>query len=99
MAIVMELVSNGNLYEKLRDNESLPWTIKYSIATDIAYGLTYLHDRGIIHRDLKSLNVLLDDKLNAKICDFGLAKVKTQSHSTATMGGSAGTILWMAPEL
>ena len=66
---------------------------------DIAHGLQYLHDRDIIHRDLKSWNVLLDDRLNAKICDFGLPKVKTQSQLTATMGVSAGTILWMAPEL
>ena len=99
MAIVMELVSNGNLYEQLRDNESLPWTIKYNIATDIAYGLTYLHDRSIIHRDLKSMNVLLDDNLNAKISDFGLAQVKTQSQLIATMGRCVGRILWMAPEL
>ena len=99
MAIVMELVANGNLYDQLRANESMPWPTKYNIGMDIAYGLKYLHDRGIIHRDLKSLNVLLDDKLNAKICDFGLAKVKTQSQSTTTMGGGAGTILWMAPEL
>ena len=73
--------------------------IKYNIATDIAFGLTYLHDRGIIHRDLKSMNVLLDDNLNAKISDFGLAKVKTQSQLIATMGGCVGRILWMAPEL
>ena len=43
--------------------------------------------------------MLLDNSLHAKICDFGLAKVKTQSQSTTTMGGGAGTILWMAPEL
>ena len=99
-AIVMELMPRGSVFDMLHNNpEEMTWPIKYKISLDIAYGLKHLHERHIIHRDLKSMNVLLDDKLNAKICDFGLAKVKIQSQSTATMGGSAGTILWMAPEL
>ena len=99
LSIVMELSPKGNLCQLLNRDRNLTWPTKYNIGMDIAYGLKYLHDRGIIHRDLKSLNVLLDNELNAKICDFGLAKVKTQSQSTTTMGGGAGTILWMAPEL
>merc|ERR1711916_190292 len=50
----------------------------------------------IIHRDLKSSNIVLDDSLNAKICDFGLARVKA---SNATMTATGGTVAWMAPEL
>ncbi len=100
--IVMELALNGNLYDLLRGQKQLDWGIKYQISLDIAYGLKYLHDRHILHRDLKSTNVLLNKEFNAQICGFELEKVKMEmaSRSQATSGQfSVGTILWMAPEL
>ncbi|MGD0465563.1 MAG: protein kinase [Gammaproteobacteria bacterium] len=101
LAIVMEFMPNGNLYNLLRKEPNLSWPLKYQIALDVAYGIKYLHDLNILHRDLKSLNVLLDEKNQAKICDFGLAKIKdsSRSHTTSKGQGIAGTILWMAPEL
>jgi serine/threonine protein kinase len=57
-----------------------------------------LFAENILHRDLKSLNVLLDDRYRAKLCDFGLAKVKTET-SSSTKNEVAGTLAWMAPEL
>jgi serine/threonine protein kinase len=99
-AIVMELMPNQSLFHLLHNGQPLPWSIRYNIAQDIAYGLRLLHSRDILHRDLKSLNVLLDGNLRAKLTDFGLAKVKTQSKSTSKAGGSSvGTVAWMAPEL
>lgn len=99
-ALVMELMPRGNLHDLLRNCLDLPWNKKYRIILDILFGLGYLHARKIIHRDLKSMNVLLDDGLNAKIGDFGLAKIKTDaSHSSAAQAGVVGTIYCMAPEL
>lgn len=99
-AMVMELMPNKSLYHLLHTNQELPWSLRYNIAQDIAYGLRLLHARNTLHRDLKSLNVLLDANLRAKLTDFGLAKVKTQSKTTSKApGSSVGTIAWMAPEL
>lgn len=98
--MVMELMPNGNLYRLLRRQKDLDWGTKYQIALDVAYGLKYLHERDILHRDLKSMNVLLNKEGRAQIGDFGLAKVKTASKSFATTKQSpVGTLLWMAPEL
>ena len=99
-AMVMELMPKASLYDLLHNGQPLPWNIRYQIAQDIAYGLRLLHARHILHRDLKSLNVLLDDRLRAKLTDFGLAKVKSNSRSTTKASDeSVGTIAWMAPEL
>ena len=100
--MVMELMSNGSLFNVLHNGRELPWSLRLSIAKDIAVGLNYLHSRGILHRDLKSLNVLLDDRMRAKLSDFGLSTLKSESSSTTTAakGKSAvGTVQWMAPEL
>ena len=100
--MVMELMSGGSLFNLLHNGRELPWSLRLSIAKDIAVGLNYLHGRGILHRDLKSLNVLLDDRMRAKLSDFGLSTLKAESSST-TAGGSGksavGTMQWMAPEL
>lgn len=97
--MVMEYLSKGSLFFVLHDEkEPLGWTMKYKIATQVAGALVALHSKGIVHRDLKSHNVLLDEGYNAKLSDFGLAKVKTETASTSTMAGIQGTVAWMAPE-
>ena len=72
--------------------------MRYRISLDMTIGLHHLHQRSILHRDLKSLNVLLDGGGRAKLADFGLSTLKTSSAST-TAGGFKGTPLWSAPEL
>jgi serine/threonine protein kinase len=94
-SLVMELMPKGSLYDLLHNGQTLPWTIRYQIALDAAWGLKDLHAWHILHRDLKSPNILLDDRLRAKLADFGLAKVRISSQSS----GVKGTILWVAPEL
>ena len=96
--IMTEYLSNGSLYECIHQSpELLNPTQRSIIAVDVANGLVYLHSQGIIHRDMKTLNVLLDKNLRAKICDFGM--VKTRSSSSQPMTGLIGTAHWMAPEV
>ena len=101
--IVMEYMPEGSLFHLLRSNKPLGWPTQFNIAIDIAKGLSYLHHEKILHRDIKSLNVLLGENYKAKLTDFGLSKVKTETrfHSMATKNKkeSVGTLGWMAPEL
>ena len=102
VAMVMEYLPKGSLYQVLHDSkEALPWNpVRWEIAFEIGKGLSYLHQEKIIHRDLKSLNVLLDAQYHAKITDFGLAKIKLESTSTSTKAKKGmGTTRWRAPEL
>lgn len=94
--LLTEYMANGSLYDFLEKRpEELTPTDRTLIALDIARGMEFLHGRGIIHRDLKSLNILLDSRKRAKICDFGLIRMK----SSAPMTGLVGTSNWMAPEV
>lgn len=68
------------------------------IGLDAVSGLHHLHQRDITHRDLKSLNILLDLSYRAKLADFGLTTLKTSSASSTT-AGFKGTVQWSAPEL
>jgi serine/threonine protein kinase len=102
--IVMEYMPNGSLYSVLKNKkQSLDWTIRIRIAIDIASGLAFLHQEHILHRDIKSLNVLLDQSYRAKLTDFGLSKIKTETQSQSmakeTNKDAVGTVAWMAPEL
>lgn len=101
-AMVMEYLPKGSLYQILHDSkETLPWNpIRWNLAIDVGKGLAYLHSQNIVHRDLKSLNVLLDNQYRAKIADFGLAKIKLETNSTTTKTKQGmGTTRWRAPEL
>ena len=97
-SLVMEYLPGGDLFHLLKSSESLTWPRRYQIGLDMTIGLHHLHERSVLHRDLKSLNVLLDGGGHAKLADFGLSTLKTSSAST-TAGGFKGTVLWSAPEL
>ncbi|KAF6134111.1 hypothetical protein GIB67_013508 [Kingdonia uniflora] len=78
--LVYEFMPNGTLREGLsgRSGIYLDWKMRLRIALGFARGLTYLHELAnpsIIHRDVKSTNILLDEKLTAKVADFGLSKL------------------------
>jgi len=98
--IVMEYMPRGSLYQLLRNRQAeILWDARMRIALDIARGLAYLHAEKIVHRDIKSTNVLLTEG-KACLADFGLARVKTDSLAISTESTqAAGTLRWMAPEL
>jgi len=88
--IVMEYAAKGTLFhflELLRNRKiesSFSWDKRYQMAQDITRGLMLMHSQGVLHRDMKSLNILLDEIMRAKISDFGLSKIKTKSHTTSS---------------
>ncbi|KAL5719345.1 non-specific serine/threonine protein kinase [Ranunculus cassubicifolius] len=80
LALVFEYVPNGSLQERLHENGNpLPsWKSRMWIAYQLATAIQYLHDKctfPIVHGDIKASNILLDDQLNCKLCDFGSAKM------------------------
>ncbi|KMZ62271.1 putative Kinase [Zostera marina] len=101
--LVYEYMKNGSLDTALYGRTGqleLDWDIRFTICLGIAKGLNYLHQYSrhrIIHRDIKSSNILLDQHLNPKICDFGLAKLyeDKMTHITTRMAGTYG---YLAPE-
>jgi predicted Ser/Thr protein kinase len=95
--LVMEFLPGGSLYQLLHSDEPLDWSLRLQIAKDISRGIAFLHSEGILHRDIKSLNVLISQHSRAKLTDFGLSRIKTES-ATSTKG-SVGTVCWMASEL
>lgn len=99
--LVMELMTES-LFDILHDKEhKLPWKKKKGFGLDIAQGLNFLHDRKVLHRDLKSRNVLADRAGHLKLADFGLARVVAEATRRlgAYIGDATGTITHMAPEL
>jgi len=100
-AIVMEYMPDGSMYGLLHSDQPLTWDARTQMGIDVGAGLEYLHQQDILHRDLKSMNVLMHQQGGAyrcKLTDFGLSKVKNETKLTTTMGGK-GTLAWMAPEL
>eukprot|EP00164_Ancoracysta_twista_P003560 GFYU01004753.1.p1 GENE.GFYU01004753.1~~GFYU01004753.1.p1 ORF type:complete len:479 (-),score=88.74 GFYU01004753.1:51-1487(-) len=97
--MITEYVPGGNLFELLHQRgEKLSNRDFIKIAKGIARGVNYLHLRSppLIHRDLKSLNILLDEAKNPKIADFGLSRTRALETQMTT---NIGTPLWMAPEV
>jgi len=96
--IVMAYLAGGSLADRIHREGGLPLAEAARLVEQIADGLEYAHEKGIIHRDFKPSNVLLDAKGNAYLADFGIAKV-AESTAQLTGSGIVGTPTYMAPEM
>ncbi|CAB4272459.1 unnamed protein product [Prunus armeniaca] len=104
MALVYDYVANGNLEQHISSDVGknvLTWKERLQIAIDAARGLEYLHNGckpPIVHRDLKTSNILLNEKLQAKIADFGLSKGLATESATHVSTAAKGTFGYLDPE-
>lgn len=103
--IFLEYVAGGSVQTMLNSYGALPEPLVRSFVRQILTGLSYLHERDIIHRDIKGANILVDNKGTIKISDFGISKKLEASN---LLGGAKnakhrpslqGSVFWMAPEV
>ncbi|EPS73192.1 hypothetical protein M569_01566, partial [Genlisea aurea] len=95
--LIYEFMSNGSLENRIYNDEEqvLSWEQRVQIALDISHGIEYLHDGAVppvIHRDLKSANILLDGSMRAKVADFGLSKEVAFDGRSSGLKGTFGYI-------
>lgn len=97
LCIITEYMPGGSLYNYLhRSKKALKLSELLKFAIDVSKGMEYLHLNDIIHRDLKSANLLMDTLQVVKVADFGVARVL---HQEGVMTAETGTYRWMAPEV
>ncbi|KAH1219348.1 LRR receptor-like serine/threonine-protein kinase IOS1 [Glycine max] len=103
MALIYEYMANGDLAKHLsgKSKNILSWNQRIQIAVDAAEGLEYLHhgcNMPIVHRDVKSKNILLNEKFRGKLADFGLSKIYSDEDDTHMTTVVAGTLGYLDPE-
>ena len=105
LAIIIEYMPRGSLYDVIHSELQLPWALRMRMLKDICCGMAYLHSAKppMLHRDLKSPNILVDSDFRLKVSDFGLARFKeTVSKSAKNQKEEAkfvGSVYWTAPEV
>ena len=102
LALVMDYVGGGDLADVIRKQGTLAPGLVASYGAAIAAGLSAIHAAGLVHRDVKPANILMDDAATPaapRVADFGVARICDSAASTRSTGGSAGTPLYMAPEV
>ena len=100
--ITMEYINGGNLYSFVKKRRKLTEKTAKFLFWQIIQGIKYMHSRGVVHRDIKLENILIDLNNNVKICDFGIGKVmpSTQSPSSSwILHEQCGTPMYIAPEI
>ncbi|KAJ0618680.1 putative protein kinase RLK-Pelle-RLCK-VI family [Helianthus annuus] len=104
LLLVYDLLSRGSLEDNLHGDKKgtkFGWSERYKVATGVAEALVYLHskcEKPVIHRDVKSSNILLSDDFEPQLSDFGLAKWATPTGLQITSNNVAGTFGYLAPE-
>jgi serine/threonine-protein kinase len=95
--LVMKLIVGLTLHDLMKRRGALPVPLALDVLTQIASALEYAHAAGVVHRDVKPANVMLDTKATAIVTDFGIAKAADSSHITMA-GTLVGTPTYMSPE-
>ncbi len=96
--MVMEFAEGITLKEQIKDNGGINDSRIKNILLQIFAGLQFAHQKGIVHRDIKPSNIIIDKNDNAKIMDFGIAKILDDKELTST-GVKMGTVYYMSPEI
>jgi ankyrin repeat protein len=100
LSMVMELCERGSLYKVLREPGDISWELGMSVLSDCANGMAVLHHHNpvIVHRDLKTLNVLVTKDWRCKVADFGLSRFHVDENAP-TLHKCRGTYAYIAPEV
>lgn len=99
ISIFLEYISGGSVGSCLRKNGKFEESLVRSLTYQTLDGLAYLHDKGVLHRDLKADNILLDVDGTCKISDFGISKKTDNIYGNDITNSMQGSVFWMAPEV
>lgn len=99
ISIYLEYISGGSVGSCLRKHGKFEESVVKSLTQQTLKGLAYLHDKGILHRDLKADNILLDLDGTCKISDFGISKKTDDIYGNDSSNSMQGSVFWMAPEV
>ena len=96
--IAMEHCPGGALADRLQRSGPLPPRIATTLTIDVLEALSFAHERGVVHRDVKPGNILLGADERARLCDFGIARVAGKAYHQTRTGAALGSWAYMAPE-
>jgi predicted Ser/Thr protein kinase len=96
--LVQEFLSGEDLDHKIRRRDAVPVATKVAWLVEIARGLAFAHEKGVVHRDIKPANIRVLDDGHVKILDFGIAKLAQQQSNLTQAGVTLGTASYLAPE-
>ncbi|TQB71211.1 hypothetical protein MPDQ_007741 [Monascus purpureus] len=99
ISIYLEYISGGSIGSCLRKHGKFEESVVKSLTRQTLSGLAYLHDKGILHRDMKADNILLDLDGTCKISDFGISKKSDNIYGNDSSNSMQGSVFWMAPEV
>ncbi|OHT17293.1 CAMK family protein kinase [Tritrichomonas foetus] len=97
IVLVLEYCANGDLISYLKKQMNLPFIEKVRILANLAEALEYMHNRNVVHRDIKLDNIFMDANNNAKLGDFGCCEITTENISHYY--DACGTLHYTAPEI